>query len=116
MSTLTEEEKDVLLDLIILIYGNSVDYSRQRDQFNEHTIAKVEDALIRLANCNDWMKELLTDLAGGGRLAARGWLKKALKTTHKALTKDKSRWNGAGCRNFVRAFQRSEIESTFSDY
>lgn len=89
------------------------DYSRQRAYFNEATVEAVEDALIRLADCNEWMKELLTDVVSGGRLAARGWLRKALKKTHKALTKDKSRWNGAGCRNFIRAFRRSEIESTF---
>lgn len=113
MTFLTEEEKNSLLDLISLVYGDSVDYSRKKDSFNEHTIDKVEDALIRLANCNDWMKGLLTDLTGGGRFAARGWLKKSLKTTHKALVKDRSRWNGAGCRNFIRLFHRSEIENTF---
>jgi hypothetical protein len=114
MRFITEEEKDDLIGMMKLLYGEDVVQTIDRNSLNENTYLQVEDALIALTRCNSHMKELITDLVGGGRrLAARGWLKKSLKTLHKALKKDKSSWNGLACQNIIRLYRRTAIEATY---
>ncbi|TRX76602.1 hypothetical protein [Pseudomonas mangiferae] len=113
MSFITEDEKDELIGMMGLLYGDDFAQTIDRSAITDSTYDQVEDALIALTRCNENMKELVTDLVGGGRrLAARGWLKKSLKQVHKALKKDKSSWNGLACRNVLRLYRRTAIETT----
>lgn len=108
---LTAAEKDSLYQLIRIGVGDNATIKAYRTQFNLQTVAVVETMLSELAKCNDSIKSLMQDLAGGGKTVAKGWLKKALGQAHKQIKKS-DQWNVAACRNTVASKWTTAIVNT----
>lgn len=82
---MTPEEKQQLFEIITLVIGHDPSISALKTDFNEDTIQVVELMLADLANCNSAFKDILLGLMSGGRVATKGWLRKAIGTTAQAM-------------------------------
>lgn len=114
MRSLTSAEQDALARIIEVLYGYDSQIISLKKQFNVKTAEVVETAMQAMATCNDTMKKLLADLAGGGKILARGWLRKTLRAAEQKLTDEKLQLNGLGCR--VSAARNWKTEIVMSTY
>jgi len=55
------------------------------------------------------MKALVVRVVGGAGRLAKGWIKRALKTTKRMLSREKVKFNGLACRNVAAANWKSAI-------
>ncbi|WP_203143110.1 hypothetical protein [Marinobacter mangrovi] len=55
--SLSMQEKEDLLDIIEIVFGNDPAIASQVSNFNDRTVAAVEDALQTLVRCNDNMRQ-----------------------------------------------------------
>lgn len=109
---LTNEEKDALYQLILATIGEDPSLRQSRYDFNEETVAVVEEMLTANAKCNHSVKELLVGLLGGASLLTRGWLRRWLKTAGKALKQEAVKLRGYACLVTTKAQWRNAIIST----
>lgn len=94
---LSNIEQEELYSIITTVLGEDAMIKRCTYQFNDRTIAIVEDAITASIKCNSTMKELVINLAGASVIASKGWLKRVFKEFSKRL-KDKSvKFSGYGC-------------------
>lgn len=107
---LTSSEKDYLYQIIAGLIGEDTSIKAYRSQFNENTISVVEEMVAANSQCNASMKDLVTDLLGAGATLSKGWLKKALKTSKKKISK--STFRGYGCLVSVKSRWKTAIVSS----
>ncbi len=105
---LTSQEKDDLYFLIALILGEDPSIKAYKPSFNDQTVGVVEDMIAANIECNKTMKDLLSGLLSGGRVAAKGWLKKSLGSLKKSLKKSVP-LNGYGCLVSTKSRWKSAI-------
>ena len=86
----------------------------RKSAFNERTVEVVERVAEEVAECNDSVKALLSDLVGGGRILVKGKLRHLLGKLRRRLEDDKLRLNGLACRNATKyKWQGEIIRSTY---
>lgn len=109
MSSLSQDEKESLANIIEIIYGHDSQLLSMKNKYTEKTVEAVESAFEAALVCNDSMKELVTSLVGGAKLFAKGWLKRFLKEIDRKLSNDKLKFDGLACRVTAGRNWKSEI-------
>ena len=66
--SLSNSEKEDLLNIIEVLFGHDSEIARLKDSFNVRTIEAVEEALETLVRCNANMRSLVVGLIGGAGL------------------------------------------------
>ncbi|TBW52920.1 hypothetical protein EZI54_15610 [Marinobacter halodurans] len=95
--SLSMQEKEDLLDIIEIVFGNDPAIASQVNNFNERTVAAVEDALQTLVRCND-MRQLVLGLVGGANVMVKGWLRDIISKLRMELSSGRIQFDGLGCR------------------
>lgn len=93
---LSEQQKNDLLRLIALFIGDDPSISSSKPYFNDATVNVVERMIEANMDCNQSIKELMTNLISGGRALSRGWLKRALGGAKAAI--EAAELKGYGCQ------------------
>lgn len=96
--SLSNSEKEDLLEIVEVLFGHDSEIARSKDSFNERTVAAVEDALESLVRCNANMRSLVVGLIGGAGLLARGWLREILSKLRRELESKRIKFDGLACR------------------
>ncbi len=107
---LSTSEKNYLYEVISALIGEDHSIKAYRGSFNESTVSVVEDMVAANSQCNANMKELVTELLGAGARLSKGWLKKALKSSKKRISK--STFRGYGCLASVKSRWKTAIVNT----
>lgn len=109
---LSELQKNELHGLIVLFIGNDVSVSRSRPHFNSATVEVVERMIEANIDCNQTMKDLVSELISGGRVRSRGWLKHALGGARAMI--ERAELRGYGCQVSAKAkWKTAIIASTY---
>ena len=111
LEKLTINEKNDLYTIIVSVIGEDVSIAQRKPYFNEQTIKIVREMVEANRDCNEAMKELVTNLITAGRLPARKWLKKALGRVN-GLIKASDDFNGFGCKASVKIKWKNPIIMT----
>lgn len=82
---MTAEEKENLLVIINYTIGTDPSISALKNRFTERTVEVAESMLMELSKCNEAIKKLVADLISGGKVLARGWLKRVLNVAARVV-------------------------------
>lgn len=104
---LSEQQKNELYRLIVVFIGDDPSISGSKLGFNGATVDVVERMIAANIECNQSVKELVSDLVSGGRTLSRGWLKQVLGGAQVVI--DSAELRGYGCRVFSKARWKTEI-------
>jgi hypothetical protein len=104
---LTHEEKQALYAVIAHAIGDDLHIRSYAHLFNERTIDVVEEMLSASATCNEDMRTLVAELIGAATVATKGWLRKVIKGTKRAILASDVR--GYGCAMSVKSRWRTAI-------
>lgn len=107
---LTSSQQDYLYQIIVASIGEDSSIKAVKGEFNEETIAVVESMIAENNKCNTAMKELFKELLGTAGSLSRGWLKKVVKTSKKAISKTEIK--GYGCMVAVKSRWKTPIINT----
>lgn len=69
---LSNKEKDDLYTVITAVLGEDYTIKQYVSQFNERTVAVIEDAINASVKCNSNMKSLVIEVIGAAAIAAGG--------------------------------------------
>lgn len=109
---LSEQQKNELLGLIVLFIGNDPSISSSKPYFNNATVDVVERMIEANINCNQSIKELITNLISGGKALSHGWLKRVLGGAESAIKA--AELKGYGCQVATKSkWKPAIITSTY---
>lgn len=109
---LSVAEQENLYVVIEAVLGSDAALRDAKRYYNEQTVEIVEQMVEANATCNANMKELVTELLSGGRMMAKGWLRKAISHT-RTHVKHSGAFRGYGCQVTTKSHWKSAILTSY---
>lgn len=109
---LSAAEKENLYLIIEAVLGVDAALRDAKSSYGEQTVEIVEQMVEANATCNANMKELVQDLLSGGRVMAKGWLRRAISQT-RSHVKHSGSFRGYGCQVTTKSRWKTAILTSF---
>lgn len=104
---LSAHEKKELYQIIVFLIGDDPAVKSYQQGFIRKTVDVVEEMINASMNCNQNLKDLFSDLASGGGMVARGWLKRSLDVASSLIKRTELR--GYGCQAVIKSAWKTRI-------
>lgn len=108
---LSKAEQEGLYNVIEAVLGADANLRNARYRFNDQTVEVAEKMIEENAKCNANMKQLVTDLLAGGKVMAKGWLRKAISKAQTQVKRSDS-FKGYGCLATTKSRWRTALINT----